>query len=385
MARAHLYSVGVEEEYFIFDRATGQAVSHGSAEFIARAVLCLGDRVMPEMLQSQIEVATPPCRSAGEIRCHLAHFRTTLSAEATPYGFDIAALGTFPLTYWRGQTPTAKPRYRALIDGLQMLGLRNMLCGMHVHVEVPEPGRRMPVIQRIVPHLPLLLALSASSPFWEGHPTGLRGYRLAAYDELPRTGLPELLRTDAEYSEYVNALVDAGVIEDASHIWWAIRPSAKHPTIELRVADSCTRLEDGVAISTLFRAMVRAFDRNPDLGAPLDRVGRAITAENKWRAQRYGVQASLVDLPSRRAMTTREWLDRLVDLIGGGEEVGPAHAHLCGVIASGTSADEQIRIFETARAEGCSDHLALRAVIEWAARETAGQRLPLGCRPTYNG
>src|SRR5690606_6847241 len=182
------YSMGVEEEYFIFDLATGQALTRGSGAFIARATEQLGERVMPEMLQSQIEVATPPCHAAEDIRRHLAHYRATLAHEAKTHGFAIAALGTFPLTYWRAQLPTPKPRYHAIIDDLQMLGLRNMLCGMHVHVEVPAPCHRMAVIQRIVPYLPLLLALSTSSPFWEGHATGLRGYRLAAYDELPRTG-----------------------------------------------------------------------------------------------------------------------------------------------------------------------------------------------------
>jgi carboxylate-amine ligase len=283
-------------------------------------------------------------------------------------------MGTFPLTSWRAQAPTPKERYETMLDDLQMLGLRNMLCGMHVHVEVPEPGRRMSLIQRLVPYLPLLLALSTSSPFWEGHPTGLCGYRLAAYDELPRTGLPELLRTDAEYDEYVGALVDAGIIADASHIWWAIRPSGKHPTVELRIADSCTRVDDAVAIATLFRCMVRAFDRNPDLGAPLDRIGRAITSENKWRAQRYGVRANFVEPHLRQSVTVAELLDRLVAMLGMEErdELGLAYHRLLAVIEGGSSADEQMRVYQAAVANGGSTQEALRAVVDWAGRTTAG-------------
>src|ERR1700682_3897729 len=148
---------------------------------------------------------------------------------------------------------------------------------------------------RSIPFLPVLFALSTSSPFWQGHLTGLCGYRLAAYDELPRTGLPELFRTSAEYREYVAALVWAKIIPDASYIWWALRPSLLNPTIELRIADSCPRLDDAIAIAAMFRCLVRALDRDRALNAGFDRVGRAITVENKWHAQRYGVAATFVD------------------------------------------------------------------------------------------
>ena len=170
-----------------------------------------------------------------------------------------------------------------------MIGYRNMLCGMHVHVAVPDIDTRINLIMRLTPYLPLLLALSTSSPFWQGHLTGLAGYRLAAYDELPRTGLPELFRTNEDYREFVAALTWAKIIPDASYIWWAVRPSLNNPTIELRVADSCTRLDDAIAIAALFRCLVRALDRDRALNAGFDRVGRAITQENKWHAQRYGI------------------------------------------------------------------------------------------------
>jgi len=235
------YSVGIEEEYFVFDARTRRVLNRANKKFLAGARKRLGDRVRPELLQSQLEVLTPPCSSLTEVRANLSSYRLALAEEAAKQGLGIAALGTFPLAYWTDQISTRKARYTVIMDDLQMLGLRNMLCGMHVHVEVADRDRRVDLMMRLVPYLPLLLALSASSPFWQGHLTGLHGYRLAAYDELPRTGLPELFRTQADFDDYVAALVNAKIIPDASYIWWALRPSLKYPTLELRVADSCTQ------------------------------------------------------------------------------------------------------------------------------------------------
>jgi carboxylate-amine ligase len=244
---------------------------------------------------------------------------------------------------------------------------------MHVHVEVPDPSRRVPIMQRVVPYVPLLLALSTSSPFWEGQLTGLSGYRLTAYDELPRTGLPELLSTESEYDEYIAALVDAGIIPDASHIWWAVRPSLKYPTLELRVADVCTRLADALAIAALFRCLVRMIDRDPSKASPLDRIGRGITAENKWRAQRHGIAATFVEPFRCEAVTGAQWLDDLVArLADDGASLGCSDEfeHLRQVAAQGTSADEQVRVYRSALDAGQTKTEALRAVVDWAALTT---------------
>jgi len=257
-----MYTVGMEEEYFVFDAKTRHAVRRANKKFLARVQKQLGDRVMTEMLQSQLEVATPPCATMKEARAHLAHYRSTLAQSAAEHKLGLAAMGTFPLAYWPEQMVTRKARYGPIMDDLQMIGYRNMLCGMHVHVAVPDIDTRINLIMRLTAYLPLLLALSTSSPFWQGHLTGLVGYRLAAYDELPRTGLPELFRTNDDYREFVAALTWAKIIPDASYIWWAVRPSLNNPTIELRVADSCTRLDDAVGIAALFRCLVRALDRD---------------------------------------------------------------------------------------------------------------------------
>ncbi len=368
-----MYTIGIEEEFFVFDARTRRAVRRLDRKFLGRIEKQLGDRVVTEMLQSQIEVLTPPCESLREARMHLAAYRRALGHAAAEHKLGLAAIGTFPLAFWPEQKVTPKARYGAIVDDLQMIGYRNMLCGMHVHVEVPDVSHRINLIMRLSPYLPLLLALSTSSPFWQGHLTGLTGYRLAAYDELPRTGLPELFRTNDDYSEFVAALVGARIIPDASYIWWSLRPSLSYPTIELRVADSCTRLDDALAVAALFRCLVRALDRNREINAGFDRVGRAISKENKWHAQRYGITATFVDPFSRAPLTAHDWIDNVRALIA--EDVAAFGcaaelAHIDRILAEGTSGDRQIDIFTRARAAGRRRLTALKEVIDWAAAAT---------------
>jgi carboxylate-amine ligase len=368
-----MYTIGIEEEFFVFDARTRRAVRRTDARFLERARAAIGDRVMTEMLQSQIEVATPPCVSMDEARTHLARYRQVLAEAAASRSLGIAAMGTFPLAFWPEQEMTPKARYGAIMEDLQMIGARNMLCGMHVHVGVAEGASRIDIIRRLTPYLPLLLALSTSSPFWQGHFSGLRGYRLAAYDELPRTGLPELFRTEGEYEDYVAALAAAGVIPDASYIWWAVRPSLQHPTIELRVADSCTRLDDALAVAALFRCLVRALDRDPGLNAGFDRVGRAITAENKWHAQRHGIAATFVDPFTRKPIDIKGWLSDVRAIVAADAAAlgcTDTLAHLDTIVAEGTSADRQIAVYRAARDAGRQRLTAVKDVIDWAAAAT---------------
>jgi len=371
-----MYTIGIEEEFFVFDARTRRAVRRADARFLERARNAIGDRVMTEMLQSQIEVATPPCATMAEARAHLMRYRAALAEAAATRSLGIAAMGTFPLAFWPEQEMTPKARYGAIMEDLQMIGARNMLCGMHVHVAVAEGASRIDIIRRLTPYLPLLLlALSTSSPFWQGHFSGLHGYRLAAYDELPRTGLPELFRTEAEYEDYVAALVAARVIPDASYIWWAVRPSLQYPTIELRIADSCTRLDDALAIAALFRCLVRALDRDPKLNAGFDRVGRAITAENKWHAQRHGIAATFVDPFSRKPMDIKAWLAAVRETIADDAAAlgcTDTLARLDTILAEGTSADRQIAVYRAARDAGRQRLTAVKDVIDWAAAATRG-------------
>jgi carboxylate-amine ligase len=257
-----------------------------------------------------------------------------------------------------------KDRYTHVMDVLQMIGQRNMLCGMHVHVEFPDPARRIDVMTRMLPYVPLFIALASSSPFWQGRATGLKGYRLAAYDELPRTGLPELFHTIENYDAYVDAMVRSGAMADASHLWWSIRPSLKYPTLELRAPDCCTRLDDTVAIATLYRSLVRFLYGHPEHNAGLDVVDRAIAVENKWRAQRYGVQGTFVTRAG--GVRVGEMLDRILGLVApDAEALGCAgQVRNCrDIVVEGTSADAQLRIFTENQHDGAE--IALHKVTRW--------------------
>jgi carboxylate-amine ligase len=245
-----------------------------------------------------------------------------------------------------------------------------MLCGLHVHVELPNANERVDVMTRMLPYLPLFVALATSSPFWQSRPTGLKGYRLAAYDELPRTGVPELFRSKEEFDAYVGALTRAGVIEDSSFVWWSIRPSLLHPTLELRAPDCCTRVDDSIAIASLYRALLRRLVRNPWLNSDLDAVGRAIVIENKWRAQRYGVDGTFVE--ENGLVTVAEKLDQVIeDVAADAQALGSAiELQRCrAIVAAGTSADMQLGVFE-AHDRADNREQALRAVTEWIAVAT---------------
>jgi carboxylate-amine ligase len=294
-----------------------------------------------------------------------------LAAEAAAgHGLAILASGTHPTANWRQAVHSPKDRYHVLMQDLQMVGRRNMLCGMHVHVEVPDPDARIDLMVRLIPYVPLLLALSTSSPFWGSQPTGLKGYRLTAYDELPRTGTPELFRSKRDYDAYVSALVSSGAIPNATHVWWTVRPSDKYPTLEFRAADACTRLDDALAIAALYRCLVRQLCRRPFLNAGLEPVDRAIAVENKWRAQRYGVEASFVSRSGPVSMS--ETLDDILDKIAPDAEAlgcGDDVLHCRRIVDGGSSADAQLRAFAPENpAEGPG---GLDAVLRWIAQATA--------------
>jgi carboxylate-amine ligase len=367
------FRIGIEEEYFLVDAVTKSVAPAMPEAFLAAAREATGGRVKGEMLQSQLEAATVPHSDLAEAKAELRFLRQTIVDIAAQYDLAILAAGTHPTAMWSSARPTQAARYDAVMADLQMIGHRNMLCGLHVHIELPDPDDRVDMMCRVLPYLPLFIALATSSPFWQARTTGLKGYRLAAYDELPRAGVPELFRRPGEYEAYISALTNAGVIEDSSYVWWAVRPSLKHPTLELRAPDSCTRLEDSVAIAALYRAVVRRLSRNPLVNWDLTAVDRAIVIENKWRAQRYGIDGTFVDPSGKGAVSVPDMLDRVI------EEVAP-HAEALGcreevehcrvIVGRGTSADTQLAIFEQSREETEDPGEALNAVTNWIAMAT---------------
>jgi carboxylate-amine ligase len=364
------FRIGIEEEYFLVDAATKSVMRAMPQSFLAAAKAATNGQVMGEFLQSQIEVATLPHTDIRTAREELRHLRQSVAKVAAEHGLAILAAGTHPTADWLKSQQSEGERYDAVMDDLQMIGQRNMLCGLHVHVELPVPDERVDVMTRMLPYLPLFIALATSSPFWRSRPTGLKGYRLAAYDELPRTGVPELFRNKDEFDAYVDALVKAGVMQDSSYVWWSMRPSLKHPTLELRAPDCPTLVDDSVAIAALYRALAQRLTRNPKLHRDINAITRAIVVENKWRAQRYGVHGTFVGEDG--AITVADFMEQVID------EVAPDAAALgcldeverCRtIVGAGTSADAQIAVFEAhGKTEGRAR--ALDAVTDWIAVTT---------------
>lgn len=367
---------GIEEEFFVADKKTYSTPRGSLKAFHAAARHAFPKDVQREMLQSQLEIATPPLTNASEAREILATLRSGLSIVADEHNLALFAAGTHPTAHWVRERATPAARYDKLMRDLRMLGERNLVCGLHVHVEVMDPSTRVDLMNRMQPFLPLLLALSTSSPFWQGRWTGLLGYRLAAYRELPRTGMPEMFDDAQDYQRYLDAMVSAGAIPDASFVWWAVRPSLNNPTLELRIADSCTSVDDAVAIASLYRCMVRLLDRRRDIHAPMSGAMRAIASENIWRAQRYGTHGSFVDLARGRAISAAEWIDETLALVS--EDAAALGCmsefdHIRAILARGTSADRQLAVFNEARGRGLPAQEALRDVVAWLAAATAGR------------
>ncbi len=371
------YQFGIEEEYFLADATTRGTPRRRVAAFheAARARLPAVER---ELLQSQVEVSTSPSTSFDAARETLGGLRAGLAEVGLDHGIAVFAAGTHPVARWSRQSLTQKDRYEAIARELRMLGRRNVVCGMHVHVEVPRPEARVDLMNRLLPTMPLLLALSASSPFWQGQATGLAGYRMSAFGEMPRTGLPDLFDGPEDYARYVEVMTGAGAIADASFLWWTLRPSVRYPTLELRIADSCTLMEHTLSIAALYRCLVRLADRRPEWNRGQTGASRAIAAENLWRAQRDGVRAELIDAASGAVAPFEACLDATLalvaddaDALGCTNEVAAARA----IVAEGTSADRQLAAFTEARGRGLGEREALGAVVDWLAGATAGARL----------
>lgn len=369
------YTIGIEEEFFLYDRQSCAPLADMNERFLLEAKQACGERVQREMLQCQIEIVTRPHQRVRDARLELAGLRGTLDMLGRAHDIGIAASGTNPLANWREQKLTQKERYGQINDDLGMIGLRNLVCGVHVHVAPPEAVDRITLMNRALPFLPMLLALSSSSPFWEGRDTGLLSYRPAAYRELPRTGLPPALATQAEFDDYIAALAGAGVIPDASYVWWAIRPSLRYPTLELRITDACTSLADTAAVAAFYQCLLAWLVEEGDSDLHNGPLDRAIAEENLWRVQRHGLDAPYIDSLAGGAEPIRERIASLVDWLKPYARRFDCVAeldHVDVILARGASADRQLDIFRAAVAKGAEPADALREVVRWLIAETAG-------------
>ncbi|MEH6420567.1 carboxylate-amine ligase [Pseudomonas sp. CGJS7] len=366
------YSFGIEEEFFLVRPHSRLLAAQVPTRLLKRARAELGESIESELLQAQIEIASPVQCDIAQARRQLGELRRGLSALAHEHGLALLAAGTHPLGQWREQTQTDKPRYRRLVEDFQIIARRSQVCGLHVHVQLPDGVDRVQVMNRAMPWLPLLLALSTSSPFWDRWNTGLMSYRQAMYDEWPRTGIPDFFADEAEYDAFAAVLQRAGAIADASSLWWAIRPSPNFPTVELRIADACTRLEDSLAIAALYRCLMRHLCERPADAPPCNASARRIIDENRWRAKRFGLQADFIDEQGRTEPALAQ-LQRLRELCADDArqlDCTQALTALDDIVARGTSAHTQLAIYRQQRSDGANRATALKAVVDWLLHTT---------------
>ncbi len=367
------FTLGVEEEYLLVDRSTGDLITEAPATMMKEAEALLEGQVTPEYFQSQIEVGTRVCRSLTEARDELARLRRAVAAVAEEYGLAIIAASTHPKATYLTQRHTHRERYEVLTQNLQVVARRMVISGMHVHVGIEDDDLRIDFMNQTTYILPHLLALSTSSPFWEGQDTGLMSYRIAVWNSLPRTGLPEHFESYAEYQRHVDMLVGAGVIEDSSKIWWDIRPSSKFPTLEMRVADICTRLEDALCITALYRCWLRMLWRLRRRNQRWRAYANLLMYENRWRAQRYGIDGSLIDFGRGETIPYAQLLDELLEMISEDAEFFGCTTeaeHSRTILKRGTSAHWQRRVYEEAITDGATETEAVRALVQLLIRET---------------
>ena len=367
------FRFGIEEEYFLADASSGESPAGERADRFHDAAPRRVKAASHEFLKGQVEVQSEPLTDFDEARANLLDMRRTLADLAGEHGMDLCAAGSHPLARVRGQVASEDKRYRRLERELGVVAMRAMICATHIHVEVPEPDKRVGLMNRTMPFLPLFYALSVSSPFWQGRDSGLRGIRLSAFAEWPRMGLPELFSSEAEFRNYVELLVAADVVDDASFIWWHIRPSARFPTLELRVCDACTRLDDAVAIAALYRALIRRLSRSPEINAGVGAIDRGVCASNIWLVQQHGVTACLIDVARRTAVPVAEHLEQVLELVReDAEALGCLDWALKTreILREGSGADRQLAAFRDAVDNGSGTEDALRAVVKMLARET---------------
>lgn len=367
------YTFGIEEEFFLTDLSTRNIADNPPADLFDASRALLGDGVSHELLRSQIELISPIFDDAGSAGAWLRRSRATAAEVAARYGLGLLAAGTHPMAQWRAQRATEIPRYERLLEDFQIVAQRNLLCGLHVHVAVPEDRDRVVVMNQLMPWLPLLLSLSASSPFWERKRTGLMSYRQAVYDEWPRTGIPDFFDNERSYRAFVDVMLQAGSLKNESYLWWAIRPSMRYPTLELRVADACPLAADTLCIALLFRAMVMTACEDRRVGAARNEMTRLLIEENRWRAKRFGVRASFLHQASRRNLSAVQWLEMAHERFGAAAAAFGAEwtfERARAVLTEGGSADRQLREYERARDSGAIRKAALVAVIDSLLKET---------------
>jgi carboxylate-amine ligase len=341
------FTLGIEEEFQIVDPKTRELRSHVS-EFLDEGKMILGEQIKPEMIQSMIEVGTGVCKNIHEARADITRLRSIISGLAGKTGLAIVAASTHPFSHWQDQKIYDDERYSLLVQELQTVARSLLIFGLHVHVGVADLDRRIHIMNAARYFLPHVLALTTSSPFWMGHSTGLKSYRSEVFKQFPRTDIPDHFDSYASFQRYTDLLVKTGCINDGKKIWWDLRPHPIFPTLEFRICDIPTRVDDTVAIAALFQAIVAKLTKliEKNLGFRLYR--RMLIQENKWRAVRWGIDGKMIDFGKQKEVPTRDlilelldFVDDVVDELDSRKEIEHIHT----ILERRTSAEEQLRVF----------------------------------------
>ncbi len=368
------FSIGIEEEYLLVDPEHGRLARDPPEAFMQECARRLDTQVSAEFLRAQVEVGTRPCATVREAGADLARLRREISDAAGRHGLAPVAASTHPFADHDRLLVTDKERYRDLARDLQAVGRRMVICGMHVHAGIEDDDLRADLMGQMTYFLPHLLALSTSSPFWQGQDTGMMSYRISVWDELPRTGLPERCESWSEYRRIVAGLQAAGVIEDATKIWWDLRPNCRYPTLEMRICDLPTRLADTVGIAALYLCILRMLYRLRRANQRWRVYPRTFVNENRWRAQRYGIDETLIDFGIGRQVPYAELVDELLDLVA--EDIDALEcereiAAIRDILRRGTSAHRQRAAFQSAKSRGAGPDEAISEVVQSLITDTA--------------
>ena len=369
------FSLGVEEEYLLVDLDTRDLVTDPPKALMDECVAACPGRVSPELMRSQIEVGTSVCTDVKQVTTEIKQLRLSISNIAKKYNIAPIAVSSHPFANWHSQKQTDKARYQNLTKEMQAAARRMLICGMHVHVGIESPQLRIDLMNQLSYFLPHLLALSCSSPFWEGENTGLKSYRLTVFDALPRTGLPEQFDSFADYERHLDILIRAGVMEDGTKIWWDLRPSARFPNLETRIMDVCTQVKQGMSLVTLTLCLTRMLYRLRSKNQRWRIYANMLVNENRWRAMRYSFDEGMIDFGRGEIIPFEELLAELMNFV---EEDAEALNcveeinRLPDILSQGTSAHRQVEIFEKHVGlinEHAEEH-ALINVVDWLIAET---------------
>src|SRR5881394_3317608 len=346
-AKDQTFTLGIEEEFAIIDPETRELRSH-IQEILEGGKIVLKEQIKPEMHQSVVELGTEICDSIEHARAHVIELRSKLAELAGRSGLQIASVGTHPFSHWRDQLITQGERYQEIVKDMQQLARANLIFGLHVHVGIPNREMAIHVMNQARYFLPHLYALSVNSPFWVGEDTGLKGYRLKVFERFPRTGIPDAFESLSEYEDYCKLLVKTGCIDNPKKIWWDIRLHPVFDTLEVRVCDAQSRVDDTLAVAALIQAVISKLYKLLRRNTTFRVYRRRLLDENRWRASRYGIDGKLIDFGRETEVETRSLLNELLEFVSTEvNELGSQRemAHIERIMREGTGADRQLAVF----------------------------------------